>query len=116
MIKRITYTSDYKRKIGFELAAGLTSAGEISKREGISSTTLYKWRDAAMNTEITPDEKELIEMRKRLKELEEIVSDQALTIHILKKTQKIMEQLKRQERSSGSISPHTLESKKAVKR
>ena len=65
---------------------------------------------------MTPDEKEILEMRKRLKELEEIVSDQALTIHILKKTQKIMEQLKRQERSSGSISPLTLESKKAAKR
>lgn len=116
MIKRTRYTEEYKRKIGFELAAGLTSAGELSKREGISATTLYKWRDAAMNIQITPDEKELMEMRKRLKELEETVSDQALTIHILKKTQKIMEQLKRQERLSGSISPLTLESKKAVKR
>jgi hypothetical protein len=64
---------------------------------------------------VTPDEREIIEMRKRLKELEETVSDQALQIHILKKTQKIMEQLKRQERLSGSISPLTLESKKAVK-
>ena len=115
MIKRTRFTEDYKRKIGFELASGLTSAGVISKREGISATTLYKWRDAAMNMQITPDEKEIIEMRKRLKELEETVSDQALTIHILKKTQKIMEQLKRQERLSGSISPLSLESKKAAK-
>lgn len=116
MISRKHYSEEFKRKIGFELAAGVTSAGELSKREGISATTLYKWRDAAMNTQITPDEKELIEMRKRLKELEETVSEQALTIHILKKTQKIMEQLKRQERSSGSISPRTLESEKAAKR
>jgi len=116
MIKRTTFTQDFKRKIGFELAIGLTSAGEISKREGISATTLYKWRDVAMNTQTTPDEKELLEMRKQIKELEETVSDQALTIHILKKTQKIMEQLKRQEHTSGSISPLTLESKKAVRR
>lgn len=116
MIKRTKYTEDYKRKIGFELAAGLTSAGEMSKREGISATTLYKWRDAAMNSQVTPDEKELMEMRKRLKDLEETVSEQALTIHILKKTQKIMEQLKRQERTSGSISPQTLDSKKAARR
>ena len=116
MIKRTKYTEDYKRKIGFELAAGLASAGELSKREGISATTLYKWRDAAMNSQVTPDEKELMEMRKRLKDLEETVSEQALMIHILKKTQKIMEQLKRQERSSGSISPHTLDSKKVARR
>lgn len=116
MIKRTHYTEEFKRKLGLELASGMTSAGEMSKREGISANTLYKWRDMAQGMVVTPDEKEILEMLKRLKELEEIVSDQALTIHILKKTQKIMEQLKRQERSSGSISPLTLESKKAAKR
>ncbi len=116
MINRTQYTEEFKRKIGLELASGITAAGEISKREGISTTTLYKWRDMAQGVTVTPDEKEIIEMRKRLKELEETVSEQALQIHILKKTQKIMEQLKRQERSSGSISPHTLGSEKAAKR
>ena len=116
MITRKHYSEEFKRKIGLELSAGLTSAAEISKREGISSTTLYKWRDTVQGVSVTTDEKEIIEMRKRLKELEEIVSDQALTIHILKKTQKIMEQLKRQESLSGSISPLTSGSKKVVKR
>jgi transposase-like protein len=116
MIKRTQYTEEFKRKIGLELASGITSAGEISKREGISSTTLYKWRDMVQGIVLPADEKEILEMRKRIKELEETVSDQALTIHILKKTQKIMEQLKKQERLSGSISPLTLESKKVVKR
>jgi len=115
MIKRTKYTEEFKRKIGLELLSGITTAGEISKRESISATTLYKWRDMVEGISVTPDEREIIEMRKRLKELEETVSDQALQIHILKKTQKIMEQLKRQERLSGSISPLTLESKKAVK-
>jgi len=116
MIRRTHYTEELKRKLGLELASGVTSAGEISKREGISTNTLYKWRDMAQGITVTPDEKEIIEMRKRLKELEETVSEQALQIHILKKTQKIMEQLKRQERSSGSISPLTLESKEVAKR
>ena len=116
MIKRNHFSEEYKRKLGLELASGITTAGEMSKREGISATTLYKWRDKIQSGSVTTDEKEIIEMRKRLKELEEMVSDQALQIHILKKTQKIMEQLKRQENSSGSISPLTLESKKAVKR
>ena len=88
----------------------------MSKREGISATTLYKWRDLVQGINVTSDEKEVLELRKRLKDLEETVSDQALQIHILKKTQKIMEELKRRERSSGTISPLTLESKKVVKR
>ena len=115
MIKRNHFSEEYKRKLGLELASGITTAGEMSKREGISATTLYKWRDKIQSGSVTTDEKEIIEMRKRLKELEEMVSDQALQIHILKKTQKIMEQLKRQERLSGSISPLSLESKKAAK-
>ena len=111
MIKRQRHSEDFKKKIGFELASGLSSAGEISKREGISSTTLYKWRDRLQTVSITGDDKADIEQQKRIKELEEIVSDQAIQIHILKKTQKIMEQLKKQERLSGSISPRTLGSK-----
>jgi transposase-like protein len=116
MITRKHYSEEFKRKLGLELAAGITSAAEMSKREGISSTTLYKWRDMVQGIVLPADEKEILEMRKRIKELEETVSDQALTIHILKKTQKIMEQLKKQERLSGSISPLTLEPKKVVKR
>ena len=116
MITRKHYSEEFKRKLGLELAAGISTASEMSKREGISAATLYKWRDMAQGTTVTPDEKEIIEMRKRLKELEETVSEQALQIHILKKTQKIMEQLKKQERLSGTISPLTSESKKVVKR
>ena len=116
MITRKHYTEEFKRKLGLELASGITSASEMSKRERISCATLYKWRDMVMEFSITPDEKEVLEMRKRIKDLEETVSDQALTIHILKKTQKIMEQLKKQERSSGTISPLILESRKVVKR
>lgn len=116
MIKRKQYSEDFKRKLGLELSAGITTAAEMSKREGISSTTLYKWRDMVQGITIDPDEKEVFEMRRRIKDLEETVSEQALQIHILKKTQKIMEQLKKQERSSGSISPLTSEFNGAVKR
>jgi transposase-like protein len=88
MIKRQRHTEDFKKKIGFELASGLSSAGEISKREGISSTTLYKWRDRLQTVSVTNDDKDFIEQQKRIKELEEIVSDQAIQIHILKKLKK----------------------------
>lgn len=111
MIKRQRHSEEFKKKIGLELASGLSSAGEISKREGISSTTLYKWRDQTQTVLTVTDNKDYIEQQKRIKELEEIVSDQAIQIHILKKTQKIMEQLKKKERLSGTISPRTLESK-----
>jgi len=116
MITRKKFSTEFKQKIGMEIASGVSTAGEISKREGISATTLYKWRDRYTGHQLIPDEAELWELRKQIRDLEETVSEQALQIHILKKTQKIMEQLKKQERSSGSISPQALESKKVVKR
>lgn len=111
MIKRQKHSEDFKRKIGLELASGASSASEISKREGISSVTLNKWRDRLQTNTAVTDKKDYIEQQKKIKDLEEIISDQAIQIHILKKTQKIIEELKKKERLSGSISPRSLESK-----
>lgn len=94
-----------------EVASGISSAGEVSKREGISANTIYKWRDNAMNDGPKPDETKIIEYRLKIKELEEIVNSLVVENHILKKTQKIMAELKKQERLSGSISPQDLELK-----
>jgi transposase-like protein len=110
MIKRKRYNQEFKRKIAQELIMGIAPAAEISKREGITSTTLYKWRDQFMAADYSTDEQEFAELRKRIRDLEETVSDLALENHILKKTEKILKQLKKQERSSGSISPRNLES------
>ncbi len=88
---------------------GISSAAEISKREGISSPTLYKWRDIFTSGDYNTDEQEIAELKKRVKDLEETVSDLALENHILKKTEKILKQLKRKEKLSGSISPRNSE-------
>ena len=108
MIKRKRYNQEFKQKIAQELIMGITSAAEISKREGITSTTLYKWRDKYATSDYNTDEQEVAELRKRIRDLEETVSDLALENHILKKTEKILKQLKRQEKLSGSISPRNL--------
>ena len=110
MIKRQRYTQEFKRKIAQEIIMGIASAAEISKREGITATTLYKWRDQFTTDDYNTDEQEVAELRKRIRDLEETVSDLALENHILKKTEKILKQLKRKEKLSGSISPRNLES------
>ena len=84
---------------------GISTAAEISKREGITSATLYKWRDMFSTGDFNSDEQEISELQKRIKDLEETVSDLALENHILKKTEKILKQLRKKEKSSGSISP-----------
>jgi transposase-like protein len=53
MIIRKRFSQEFKKTIGMELASGLSTAGRISKREGISANTIYKWRDmVADNTQI----------------------------------------------------------------
>ena len=110
MIKRKRYNQEFKREITHELIMGIASAAEISKREGISATTIYKWRDKYTVADYSTEEQEIAEFKKRIRDLEETVSELALENHILKKTEKILKQLKRKEKLSGSISPRNLES------
>ncbi len=55
------------------------------------------------------DEQETAELKKRIKDLEETVSDLALENHILKKRKKYLKQLRRKENPSRSISPRNSE-------
>ena len=66
MIKRARYSEEFKRSIGLEIASGVSSAGEVSKREGLSSTTLYKWSNVAQGFSVTTDEEEQIILQKRI--------------------------------------------------
>ena len=109
MITRKRYSKEFKKKIAHELLMGISTAAEISKREGITSTTLYKWRDMFSTDDYNSDEQEMSELKKRIKDLEETVSELALENHILKKTEKIIKQLRRKEKLSGSISPRNSE-------
>ena len=109
MITRKRYDQEFKRKLTHELIMGISSAAEISKRESISAQTLYKWRDMFTSGDYSSDEQEIAELKKRIKNLEGAVSDLALENHILKKTEKILKQLRKKEKLSGNISPRNLE-------
>lgn len=109
MITRKRYSQEFKKSVAHEIIMGISTAAEISKREGITSTTLYKWRDMFSAGDYSTDEQEISELKKRIKDLEETVSDLALENHILKKTEKIIKQMRKKEKSSGSISPRNLD-------
>jgi len=82
MIKRQRYSQEFKRKIDHELIMGIASTAEISKREGISTTTLNKWRNMHITADYNTDEQEVPELKKRIRDLEETVSELALENHI----------------------------------
>jgi len=75
MIKRKQYSEEFKRRLRLELSAGIITAAGMSKREGISSTRLCKRRDMVQGITIDPDEKEVLGIRRRIKDLEETVSE-----------------------------------------
>jgi len=97
------------------LLSGARTAGVISKQEGISATTLYKWRDKYCADDFTSNEMETAELKNRIRELEETISELALENHILKKTEKLLKALKKKENLSGSISSQNSGSGQAVK-
>lgn len=111
MIKRNRFSTEFKEKVVLEIISGQSTMAAISKREGISGTTLMNWRNALSTGEFQDQNKSEIELRKKVAELEGLVSDLALQNHILKKAQKHLHDWKRKEKLSGSISPLNLASK-----
>jgi transposase-like protein len=120
MIKRNSYAVEFKRQIAFELLSGQTSIAAVSKREGITSATLAKWRDkyglesGGGSEEL--DKAELNELRRKLAHYEAALGELALENHILKKFQEFTVQQKKRNSSSKTTSPNILVSKKVARR
>ena len=68
MIKRTHYKLEFKEKIGRELAFGKVSISEVCKREGISLSTLSKWKNQYGEVSTSRDEHvDLNELRMLIK-------------------------------------------------
>jgi transposase-like protein len=104
MIKRARYPQEAKEKLVLEIVSGQNTMAAVAKREGISISTLANWRDALGSGEFQDRNRTEIELRKKIGELESLVSDLALQNHILKKARKHLADWQRKERLSGSIS------------
>lgn len=116
MINRNRYSLEFKQKIARELALG-TSITEICKREGISVQTLTKWKNRfGFNgqSEVLGDQKELMELRKKVALYEAALGEMAMELHLLKKVQQFSLQQQRKKNLSGVISPSTWESRKVA--
>lgn len=116
MIKRRRYSLEFKEKIGRELSLKQTSLSEVCKREGISVTTLGKWREQYGFGETThqTENAEIKELRRRLSISESALGEMALEIHLLKKLHLYAGEQKRKRDLSGTISPSSMESRKAA--
>jgi transposase-like protein len=105
MIKRNQYGKDFREKIVMELISGQSSVAQISQREGISPQTIRNWRKEIEGGTFQTDHEIEIALRKRIAELEGALAESALNVHILKKTEQYLKEMKRKEKLSGSISP-----------
>ena len=116
MISRKRYSQEFKEKIGRELCLSQSSFPEVCKREGISITTLKKWRDRfgfGENVNQT-ENRELNDLRRQISTYEGAFGDMALQIHLLKKLHLYAGEQKRKRDLSGTISPSSMESKKVA--
>lgn len=116
MIHRKRFSKEAREKFVLELVSGQSSVAQIAQREGINPQTIRNWkRDLAGGTFETDHEVE-IQLRKRIGELEGALAESALTVHILKKTEHYLKEMKRKEKLSASISPQSSVSSAAAKR
>lgn len=95
MSKASKFTEEQKLEIALELMAGKLSLAEICRKHGISSAYAYRLKDRAIEVLrkgiAHPPEKEdqeLVQLRRRVTDLEELAGDQALVIRYLKKNPK----------------------------
>lgn len=109
MIKRNSYGKEFKEKIVMELLSGQSSVAQIAQREKISPRTIRNWENEIGAGSFEKDHQLEIALKKRVAELEGALADLALNNHILKKTQKYLQDWKRKEKLSGSISHQNLE-------
>lgn len=115
MIRRNRFSKDFREKIVMELVSGQSSVAQISQREGINPQTIRNWRKDTEGGSFQTDHEIEIALRKRIAELEGALAESAVSVHILKKTEHYLKEMKRKENSSGSISPMNSVSSAAAK-
>jgi transposase-like protein len=93
MSKERKFTDEQKYEIALDLVAGKLAHAEICRKWQISSTYAYKLRDRAlallregMTRPVGQPDAKVAVLAKRVGELEQLAGDQALAIHLLKKT------------------------------
>ncbi|MDH5656181.1 MAG: transposase [Spirochaetia bacterium] len=116
MVRRNRYGKEFKEKIVMELISGQSSVAQLAQRENINPQTIRNWRKETEGGTFQADHEVEIALRKRIAELEGTLADSALTVHILKKTEHYLKEMRRKEKSSGSISPENSASSRVVKR
>lgn len=116
MIKRNHYPKEFRDKIVMELVSGQSSVAQIVQREGINPQTIRNWQKDIDNDAFQSEHEIQILLRKKIAELESALAESALTVHILKKTEIYMKEMRRKEKLSGSISPRNLALNEAAKR
>lgn len=105
MIKRTHHGKELREKIVLEIVSGQSTVAQIAQREGIHPQTIRNWRKDIESGTFQTDNEVEISLRKRIAELEGALAESALTVHILKKTEQYLKDMRRKEKLSGSISP-----------
>jgi transposase-like protein len=116
MIQRTRFGKEFREKIVMELVAGQSSVAQIAQREGVNPQTIRNWKKDIDGGVFQSDHEIEIALRKRIGELESALAEAALDVHILKKTEKYLKEMKRKEKLSGSISPRNSVSSAVARR
>ncbi len=115
MIKRTRYSKEFRDAIRNEIVLGQSTLSQVSKRENIASQTLRNWVDEGSRGINGSEQNEMAALKRQNEQLALALGELALENHILKKFHKFLEQKRKSENSSGTLSPQKSASSKDVK-
>jgi len=116
MIRRTNYGKDFREKIVMEIISGQSSVAQVAQRENVHPQTIRNWKKDIESGNFHSEHEVEISLRKRIAELEGALAESALNVHILKKTEHYLKEMRRKEKLSGSISPQNSAPSRAAKR
>ena len=94
MPKEAKFSSEQKYQIVLDLLGGALSHGEVCRKYGISPTYAYKLKDRGLEIlrqgigyPVGKADTEKEQLKRKVKDLEQLAGDQALAIHHFKKKQ-----------------------------
>jgi transposase len=92
MVKRRTFTPEFKAKVVLEVISGSQSAAEACRRYSLKPQVLSRWKAEFIDKAATvfQSDEQRSQEQARIAELERLVGRQALELEVLKKASRVL--------------------------
>ena len=93
MVRRRSFTPEFKARVVLEVISGSQSAAEACRRYGLKPQVLSRWKAEFLEkaAQVFQSDEQRSQEQARIAELERLVGRQALELEILKKASRVLD-------------------------